>query len=195
MSATDRQRWDEKYQVKPVPEKLNPDDWLVAEVSDLQSGRALDLACGLGHNAIWLARQGWCVDAVDISPLGLASALQLAIIHAAQVNWIVADLDEFVPQTDEYDLVIVFRFLDRVRLASVVHRALRPGGHLIYETFTAPHVDRPDSHMKNASFAMQPQELPRMFSQLEVVSYAEHAFADRDVARLVAIKPMQQNSR
>jgi hypothetical protein len=70
-----------------------------------------------------------------------------------------------------------------------VQQALRPGGRLIYETFTASHVARPDSHMKNAAFALQPHELPRLFSQFKVVSYAECALADRDVARLVAVKP------
>ena len=191
MSATDRQRWDEKYAAKPVPDKIVPDDWLVEQVSGLQPGRALELACGLGHNAIWLALQGWRVDAVDISPPGLASAAQLAQIYAARVNWIAADLDEFMPAEHAYDVVIVFRFLDRVRLPALVQQALRPGGRLIYETFTAAHIDRPNSHMKNSAFALQPLELPRMFPQFEVVSYAECALANRDVARLVAIKPNQ----
>lgn len=194
MSASDRQRWDDKYGAKPVPETLTPDDWLVEQVSGMHSGRALELACGLGHNAIWLAQQGWRVDAVDISPRGLASAQKLAQSQSAQVNWIVADLDEFFPQADAYDLVIVFRFLDRVRLASVVQQALRPGSRLIYETFTVSHVDRTDSHMKNPAFALQPQELPSMFPQLEVVSYAECALADRDVARLVATKSTQHKA-
>ena len=193
MSATDRQRWDEKYRAKFVPDKIALDAWLVEQVSALQPGRALELACGVGHNAIWLVQQGWTVDAVDISPLGLATAEKLSQNAAARVNWIPADVDEFNPQVDAYDLVIVFRFLDRGRLPGIVQQALRPGGRLIYETFTTAHISRPDSHMKNPAFALQPNELQSLFPQFEVVSYAECTLADRDVARLVATKPAQQN--
>jgi 2-polyprenyl-3-methyl-5-hydroxy-6-metoxy-1,4-benzoquinol methylase len=189
MSTSDRKRWDEKYRAKPVPDKIAPDDWLIEQTSSLPLGRALELACGLGYNAIWLAQQGWKVDAIDISPLGLASAQKLAQTNAARVNWIAADVHEFTSQADAYDLVVVFRFLDRVRLPGIVQQALRPGGRLIYETFTAAHIERPDSHMKNPDFALQPQELPSLFLQLKVVSYAECALVDRDVARLVATKP------
>ena len=189
--ATDRQRWDEKYRSKPAPEKLAPDAWLIEQVSGLKSGRALEFACGLGHNAIWLAQQGWHVDAVDISAVGLAHAEKLAQASGAIVNWIAADLDEFTPDADTYDLAVVFRFLDRARLPALLRQALRPQGRLIYETFTAAHINRPDSHMKNPAFALEPGELPRLFPQFDVVSYAECALADRDVARLVSLKPRQ----
>jgi len=113
MSHVDRERWDTKYAAKPVSERLNPDDWLTQEVSGLKVGRALELACGPGHNSIWLASQAWQVDAVDISPVGLAQAQELARACGVGVHWIAADLDEFTPAPETYDLVIVFRFLDR----------------------------------------------------------------------------------
>src|SRR5690242_6587484 len=55
VSCSDRDRWDAKYAAKPVPERLAPDAWLIEQVGRLRPGRALELACGLGHNAIWLA--------------------------------------------------------------------------------------------------------------------------------------------
>ncbi len=188
MSTSDRLRWDEKYATKPVSDKLSPDAWLIEQATGLPPGRALELACGPGHNAIWLAQQGWIVDAVDISPLGLASAEKLAQGCAARVNWIAVDIDEFIPQANAYDLATVFRFLDRVRLPLIVQQALKPGGRLIYETFTTAHMARTDSHMKNPAFALEPGELPRLFPQFEVVAYDECELADREVARLVAVK-------
>jgi 2-polyprenyl-3-methyl-5-hydroxy-6-metoxy-1,4-benzoquinol methylase len=188
MSHADRERWDSKYAAKPAPERLNPDDWLTQVVSGLTPGQALELACGAGHNSVWLASQGWQLDAVDISPIGLAQAEELARTCGVRVNWIAADLDEFTPAPETYDLVIVFRFLDRVRLPGIVEHALRPGGRLIYETFTTAHTRRPDSHMKNPAFALEPGELPRLFPRLEIVSYAECALPDRDVARFVGVK-------
>src|SRR5437660_9248378 len=110
MSASDRKRWDAKYADKPAPDRLSPDDWLIEQVSDLPTGRALELACGLGHNAVWLAMHGWQVDAVDISPTGLARADELASRFGARMNWIAVDLDEFISESAAYDLALVFRF-------------------------------------------------------------------------------------
>src|SRR5262245_52724677 len=146
MSSSDRERWEAKYAEKALPGHLAPDDWLIEESTGMPPGRALELACGLGHNAIWLATQGWQVDAVDISPIGLACAAALGQRHSAHVNWIAADLDDFTPESAAYDLVVVFRFLDRLRLPRIVEQALRPGGRLIYETFAASHLARADVH-------------------------------------------------
>jgi SAM-dependent methyltransferase len=188
MSLDDRERWDAKYAAKSVPEKLAPDDWLVEQAAPLPRGRALELACGLGHNAIWLAGQGWRVDAVDVSPIGLRLAAELAARNGATVNWIVADLDEYIPAANNYDLIVVFRFLDRTRLPAVIERSLKSGGRLIYETFTQSHLTRPDNHLKNPAFALAPGELPRLFPNLSVVSYSECELPDRSVARFVAEK-------
>jgi 2-polyprenyl-3-methyl-5-hydroxy-6-metoxy-1,4-benzoquinol methylase len=195
MSNADRERWDAKYSAKPVPGRLNPDDWLTQEVSGLTPGRALELACGQGHNSVWLASQGWQVDAVDISPVVLAQAQGLARTCSVGVHWIAADLDEFTPAPETYDLVVVFRFLDRVCLPGIVQHTLRPGGRLIYETFTTAHTRRPDSHMKNPAFALEPGELPRLFPRIDTLSYCECSLADRDVARFVGVKRLRHQAK
>lgn len=151
----------------------------------------MDIACGLGHNAIWLAQQGWNVDAVDISPVGLALAAQVAEQAGCYgISWIAADLDEFQPRECAYDLITVFRFLDRNRLPQWIEAALRPGGMLIYETFSNGQLLRPDSHLKSSQFTLAPGELPALFPALEVVRTEEIDLPDRCVARLVAIKPV-----
>lgn len=188
MSASDLERWNEKYAAKGVPGHLAPDAWLIEQVAGLTPGRALELACGLGHNATWLAKQSWRVDAVDVSPVGLALARKLALENGASVNWIAADLDEFSPEIEAYDLVLVFRFLDRVRLPSIIQQALKPGARLLYETYTTAHLARPDSHMKNSAFALGPEELPMLFPACEICEFKECSLPDRDVARLVAHK-------
>lgn len=188
MSADDRRRWDAKYAQKSDLCKFAPDEWLMTQAESLPAGRAIELACGVGHNAIWLAERGWSVDAVDISPAGLTIAAKLAAQEKVEVNWIAADLDEYVPGENSYDLVAVFRFLERTRIPRLIERALRPGGVLVYETFTVAHLARPDSPMKNPAFALSRDELPRLFPGLELVSYAELDLADRSVARLVGRK-------
>lgn len=186
MSADDRRRWDAKYAERSVPERLAPDDWLVENVLSLEPGRALDLACGLGHNATWLARHAWAVDAVDISPTGLQLAAGLAARHKVAVNWIAADLEEFAPAERVYDLIVVFRFLDRTHIPRLVETALAPDGLLIYETFAAAQLARPDNHLRNPAYALHSRELPRLFPGLKLVRYREEALDDRSVARLVA---------
>lgn len=189
MSAQDQQRWDEKYAVREQPHELVPDPWLQSVAAPLPSGRALELACGLGHNAIWLAKNGWQVDAIDISPVGLRLAADLADRIGIAVNWIAADLDDFTPPVETYDLICVFRFLDRRRLPRLIENALRPGGLLIYETFAAAHLVRPDSHMKNPAFALVPGEWSGLFPTLRTILEEEVALPDRTVARFVGQLP------
>ena len=190
MATSDRDRWDSKYAGKAVPTLTAPDDWLRQHAALLPVGHALDLACGLGHNAIWLAQQGWHVDAVDISPVGLALASRVAEqVGCLAVSWIAADLDTFEPGEGRYDLITVFRFLDRQRLPQLIETALRPGGILIYETFSLGQLSRPDNHLKSPQFALEPGELPTLFPRLTVMATEEIDLPDRSVARLVARKP------
>jgi 2-polyprenyl-3-methyl-5-hydroxy-6-metoxy-1,4-benzoquinol methylase len=149
----------------------------------------MDLACGLGHNAIWLAERGWKVDAVDISPVGLKLADALARRAGCQtVNWIAADIDDYGPQQAAYDLVIVFRFLDRRQLPQLIASALRPGGFVVYESFSQRQLARPDNHLKNSQFTLSPGELPSLFSGFRIVAQEEADLPDRSVSRLVAQK-------
>ena len=188
MSETDRARWDAKYADRKPTAPAPVDTWLRDNIASVSPGRALDLACGLGHNALWLAENGWDVDAVDISPVGLRCAAKLADERGVFVNWIVADLDEYMPGIAAYDLITVFRFVDRARLPSLIETALQPGGLLVYEAFHIGQFARPDNHLQNRAFALEPDELPRLFPACEVLAYAEYDLADRSVARLFARK-------
>ena len=192
MSLSDLERWDAKYAAKSVPGEVSPDEWFVRHMTWRAPGEALELACGLGHNAIWLAEYGWRVDAVDVSSVGLALAEELEQRAASPttarttVSWIAADLDEFTPRREAYDLVIVFRFLDRTRVPGLIMQALRPGGLLVYETFSRGQLARADNHLSCADFTLASGELPTLFPELTVVEYEEAELADRSVARLVA---------
>lgn len=188
MSESDRIRWDARYADRKPTAPAPVDTWLRDNILSVPPGKALDLACGLGHNALWLAEQGWKVDAVDISPLGLQAATSIASERGVSVNWIVADLDEYTPEATAYDLVTVFRFVDRARLPDLIVAALQPGGLLVYEAFHTGQLARPDNHLRNAAFALEPGELPRLFPSCDVLQYSECDLADRSVARLFARK-------
>lgn len=189
MANADRERWNEKYAQKSPSSPQPADIWLRTIAAQLTPGRALDLACGLGHNAIWLGQRGWQVDAVDIAEVGLALAAQAATaVGCSNLHWIAADLDTYVPPISSYDLITVFRFLDRERLPTLIQSAMRPGGHLVYETFTQHQCQRADNHLQSDRFTLRPGELPLLFPELIVEQYEEVELPDRSVARLLARK-------
>jgi SAM-dependent methyltransferase len=103
-----REEWDRRYAGSELLWTGKPNRFLVAEAGDLPPGRALDLACGEGRNAIWLADQGWQVTGVDFSGVALEKARRLAAARGIEAEWVAADLLEYRPERRGYDLVIAF---------------------------------------------------------------------------------------
>jgi SAM-dependent methyltransferase len=103
----DAATWDRRYGEHELVWTAQPNRFLVAETEDLPPGRALDLACGEGRNAVWLAERGWEVTGVDFSAVGIGTAQRLAARRGVYAQWIVADLLEYVSEPRAFDLVIV----------------------------------------------------------------------------------------
>jgi len=134
--AVERERWNRRWATSQrVHAAPTPSRFLVAEVADLRPGAALDLACGSGRNAVWLAEQGWRVTAVDYSAVALGLARDLAAARKVAVEWIEADVVAWTPAARAWDLVTVL-YLQlpaaerRVALRHAVD-ALAPGGTLL----------------------------------------------------------------
>jgi len=103
----DREAWDERYGTEELIWKADPNRFLVEEVATIEPGRALDVACGEGRNAVWLASKGWRVTGVDFSRAGLAKAERLAADRGVEVTWVEADVVEWQPPEASFDLVVV----------------------------------------------------------------------------------------
>ena len=190
MSDTDRERWNARYASGEYAARTYPSPLLATWIDRLPRGRALDVACGLGRNAIHLAANGYGVDAMDISGVALAKARERAVAAGVAVNWIEADLERPDIARDAYDVIVVARFLDRPLIPRLVD-ALRPGGHVVYDHhyITSADVGGPASRR----FRARPNELLERFRALRVLSYEEGIVADPDgrrmaLARLVACK-------
>jgi 2-polyprenyl-3-methyl-5-hydroxy-6-metoxy-1,4-benzoquinol methylase len=160
----------------------------MAHLNRLPAGQALDLATGLGRCAVELARTGWNVTAVDISEVGIRIARRHADRLGAHVDWIVADLEHFLLPSRHFDVVTVFNYLDRTRLPGQIVRTLRPGGMLLFETFTLNQLQVPGNHLTNPDHMLRPGELLSMFPGLRVRAYRDVIEADRAVASLLAQK-------
>jgi SAM-dependent methyltransferase len=134
----DRQQWDERYSGVGFEWSVHANQFVVAELSGLSPGRALDLAAGEGRNSVWLAERGWTVTAVDFSHVGLDKGRKLSAargVEDGQVDWVVADLSDYEPARDAFDLVLI-AYLQvnaalRARVLAGAAAALAPGGTLL----------------------------------------------------------------
>jgi SAM-dependent methyltransferase len=131
----DSDAWDARYAAAELVWSAEPNRFLVAEVRDLAPGRALDVACGEGRNAIWLAEHGWEVTGVDFSPVALDKARRLAGGRGVTVTWLLADAVTDGLDPAAFDLVAVFYLqlpADQRRTAfGAAARAVAPGGTLL----------------------------------------------------------------
>lgn len=141
----DRQGWDHRYDGEELIFTVDPSRFLGPELAGLAPGRALDLGCGEGRNALWLAEQGWAVTGVDFSSVGIAKADRLARQRGLAVDWVVADLRSFQPPASSFDLVIQFFVhfpaLERRALLRRAVDALRPGGVILVVGYHVDHLD------------------------------------------------------
>lgn len=95
----DAREWDEKYSEKPLLWSADPNQFVAEEVSRLRPGKALDLACGEGRNAVWMAEQGWDVTGIDFSGVAINRARGMAMERGVEVRFVDADIFEWEPAT------------------------------------------------------------------------------------------------
>ncbi len=170
-------RWDERYARGEELHRFEPSPLLVEAVTGVAPGRALDLACGAGRNALFLADRGWRVEAVDGSAvaLGLLSEKVRERGLQTRVRALAADLEsrprDFELAPAAYDLICDFYFLDRALLEDV-RVAVRPGGLLVASIHLADPVAPREG---NVDFLVRPGELRETVRcwGWEILRYAE----------------------
>jgi SAM-dependent methyltransferase len=128
----DSEAWNRRYADRELVWTSEPNRFLVAEAAGLEPGRALDLACGEGRNAVWLAERGWQVSGVDFSEVGVEKARALASARGVQAEWVVADLLDYTPEPQAFDLVLVVYLqvpaAERRPIVRMAAGAVAPGG-------------------------------------------------------------------
>jgi tellurite methyltransferase len=190
VSRAERDKWDARYRAGAYAERAHPTALLADWLDRLPRGRALDVACGAGRNALFLAAAGYAVDAVDISSAGLERGSAAAAEHGVAVGWHCVDLEErpdALPR-GPYDLVVWVRYINAALWPAVVSR-LAPGGHVLVEQHlvTSADVVGPSS----AAFRLAPGELARAAADLVAVYEHEGPVVDPDgrtaaLAQLIA---------
>jgi 2-polyprenyl-3-methyl-5-hydroxy-6-metoxy-1,4-benzoquinol methylase len=188
---TDQKRWDKRFGTKEFALGREPNPFLKRYIHLLPKGKALDIATGEGRNAVFLARHGFEVDAVDISEKGLKKARKLAREIGVKVNAFLVDLDDYQIEKDRYDLIADFYFLKR-RLIPRIRKGLKKGGKVIFETYLLEHRTLGAGGPKQAKYFLKPNELLRLFKNFQVLFYREGIFREggrrKAVASLIAEK-------
>ena len=188
MSGADRDKWNKRYREGAYTERLHPSALLEAWVPAIPPGRALDVACGAGRNALYLAAQGFTVDAVDISADALTRARETAQRTALELNWVEHDLDEPLPLDASYQLILIVRYVN-LPLIERLAASLVPGGFLVCEQHLLTEADVIGP--TNPAFRVGPGDLLAAAEGLKVDYLEEGLVQEQDgcmaaLARLVA---------
>ncbi|MCB0930791.1 MAG: class I SAM-dependent methyltransferase [Mycobacterium sp.] len=165
MALTDRFRWDERYHTRTVPPPGLPDVFAPFERLFPKTGVGLDLACGLGAVSVWLAARGLDVLAVDVSPVAIRRARELARREGIDCRFEVFDLDGGLPPGPDADVIFCHKFRD-CRLDAAVIERLAPGGLLAISALS-------EVGAQPGPFRVSAGELPTAFAGLRQIAGGE----------------------
>jgi SAM-dependent methyltransferase len=189
---SDAAKWNERYRDAVVGDS-DPVQVLRDYAHLLPAhGAALDLACGLGANALLLAARGLDTLAWDISAIAVDKLNVHARRHDLPLRAEVRDLPQHPPPQHHFDVIVVSRYLER-SLCPAIQAALKPGGLLYYQTWTRAQAG--ERGPGNPAFRLARNELLHLFNELDVIAYREEdtvgdtARGLRGEAWLVAQRP------
>ena len=167
--------WDDRYSDMDQLWSGQPNATLTVEIQGLSAGRALDVGCGEGADALWLAEQGWHVTALDVSRVALDRAAAEATVRGVQVNWLHAGLVEAALPPASFDLVSAqYPALLRTEANAAEHAlltAVAPGGVLLIVHHPAPTAEEAAAHGFHADDYVSPAQVAALLDdnwQVEV---------------------------
>ena len=170
ISDTDQVKWDRIY-TDGAGKSAEPCHVLSSHPHLLPpGGTALDLACGRGGNALYLAAGGYNTRAWDISEVAIQRLADLARQRGLPLTAQQRDVTADPPESESFDVIVVSRFLDRT-LAPAICAALKEQGLLFYQTFIREKVSDTGPH--NPAYRLDANELLQLFSPLHLIYYHE----------------------
>jgi SAM-dependent methyltransferase len=195
LSQLDRDKWNRKYREGAYARRLKPSSFLVESLPKLEIAadppRAVDVACGLGRNALYLARRGWEVGAIDVSDVALQKLVAAAAAESLAINCVAADLEADPAAVarcaggHRYDLALVVRYAN-LPLIRRLPEVIAPGGYLLVEKHLVTDVDVVGP--RDPRFRARPGELREAAEGLEIVEYREGVIEDPDGRRVALVR-------
>jgi 2-polyprenyl-3-methyl-5-hydroxy-6-metoxy-1,4-benzoquinol methylase len=187
-TESDRERWDRKYAAGEGPAHFEPKALLTQHRRLLSGGRALDVACGFGGNALYLASLGYQVEAVDASGFALSQAQAEAQRRGLRIGFVQADLSHWQLPLARYDLIVVFYYLNRALMPHVA-AAMRPSGLLFQANRNVRLLEERPKF--DPDYLLQAGELYLLARSagLEVIHYTDGAPDKPHDSQLIAWRP------
>ncbi len=167
-----QQKWNERYTKKDLIWSAAPNHVFVREVGTMKPGKALDVACGEGRNALWLAEQGWDVTGMDFSDVAIGKAKQIAAKRSLSINWIAADASSFELPQHEFDLAAILYLHtppeERERWMANVINSIKPGGSFIYIAHDTSNIEHGVGGPQDLSLLPSLEEITSTLTGFEI---------------------------
>lgn len=172
-----KEMWNDRYAKDEYVYGKKPNEFYASHLTKLEPGKILFLGEGEGRNAVHAAKLGWDVDAYDYSIEAKTKALKFAGDEGVKINYVLYDLNEFVPKDNIYDaVVIVFLHLpeeQRIRLHKNIVNSLKPSGKIILEVFDKTQIERNSGGPKNLELLYSLEDIFEDFQDLEIISFSK----------------------
>ncbi len=181
----DQSRWDKHYDIEGFLFGSKPIRFLKDNIHLLPKGRALDLAMGEGRNGVYMATQGFDVLGLDISPVGLNKAHQLAEHHKVKIETRVVDLENYQLEKNAYDVIICTYYMQR-DLFDQMKESLKPGGMALVETYNIDYLRYARFSRK---YLLENNELLKIFKDFKIIRYQAYDDGKEAYSSIIAQKP------
>ena len=175
----DADTWNQRYEATELMWSAGPNQFVEQICAGFSPGRSIDLAAGEGRNALWLAEQGWDSTAVDYSSVAIDKARQIAERRGLSITTEVADLNQYVPASGGYDLVLVaYLQLPDDQLTPILRRAaaaVAPGGRFVLVCHDATNLEHGHAGPQYPEVLTTPEQVVAAVGAELVVERAEVA--------------------
>lgn len=193
MGLSAREYWNSHFQTV-LNSKRSPSPFFESIFSRIQKGKVLDVACGLGENSIFAAKNGCQVKSIDASDLAIDALSSKSQSENLAIETKAVDLDLFLFGLMEFDSILMFNFKPPVlRYYSEIVRALKMGGTLVVESLMLAEMPEPMAAEDPRNFYFTTNELIRAFKDLQILFYNETEIDGQVRVQMLARKPMDKD--
>jgi len=184
------QVWDAKYEGDSYLFGKEPIAFLKHYVGSLKKGKAIDIACGEGRNAVFLAQQGFTVDAIDCSAKGIEKVKKLAVEKGATLEAKSQNLDFFLMPLMKYDTILMTYFKPLPRFFSEIRRGLVSGGTVLIEAYTVEHLRSNPANPGKIEIeeCYKPNEILQHLKDFHILYYREMPDGAHHTVQVIAQK-------